>query len=60
MPVQHVKPSVLIQKYPNAACANCRQEAYEDSEDRLWTIWTPAMYYCPTCASDEGIGPNDY
>jgi hypothetical protein len=60
MPVQYVKPSVLIKKHPNAACSDCRKEADGDSEDQVWTIWTPTMFYCSKCASSEGIGPHDY
>jgi hypothetical protein len=60
MPVRHVKPSALLQKHPNAVCTDCKKEADGDSEEHLWTIWTPTMYYCPKCAADEGIGPHDY
>ena len=60
MPVKYVKPSALLKQHGHAICANCGKEALGASEDALWTIWTAAMYYCPKCAKDEGIGPNDY
>ena len=60
MPVQHVKPSALVKKYGYVFCFDCGTEAEDASEDALWTIWTPTMYYCPRCAKREGIGPHDY
>jgi hypothetical protein len=59
MPVQHVKPSLLNKKDPTATCAGCKKDPEAAPDAELWTIWAPTMYYCPTCAKAEGIGPND-
>lgn len=60
MPVQHLKPSMLTQKYRNAFCFECGKKAADTADAAPWTIWTPTMYYCPACAKQEGIGPHDF
>lgn len=60
MPVKHVKPSALLKKHGHVFCSDCGTEAKGAPEEALWTIWAPAMFYCPECAKREGIGYNNY
>ena len=60
MPVEHLKPSALIRKLWRAFCFECGKKAAEATDDALWTLWTAEMSYCPLCAKEEGIGPEDY
>ncbi len=60
MPVHHLKASALTRKYWNAFCFECGKKAAGATDEAPWTIWTAEMYYCPTCAKEEGIGPHDY
>jgi hypothetical protein len=60
MPVQHLKASALVGKRWDAFCFECGTKAAETKDDATWTIWTSDMTYCPVCAKEEGIGPDDY
>ena len=60
MPVQHVKPSILIRKNLHAFCFGCGEKVADTTDEALWTVWTRGMKYCLTCAKREGIGPDDY
>ena len=60
MPIEHLKPSALTRKQWGAFCFECGKKAAEATDDTLWTVWAPDMLYCPSCAKEEGIGPDDY
>lgn len=60
MPIEHLRPSALRRKHSRAFCFSCGKEAADAPDDAVWTIWAPEMVYCPSCAKDEGIGPDDY
>lgn len=60
MPIEHLRPSALCRKQWRAFCFSCGKEAANATDDAVWTIWAPEMVYCPSCAKDEGIGPDDY
>ena len=59
MPVQYLKATTLAPKHRNAFCFECGKNAADTGNEALWTIWMTTMYYCPGCAKDEGIGPDD-
>lgn len=60
MPVQRLKASTLALKHQGGFCFGCWQKPTDVSGEALWTIWTATMFYCPTCAKQEGIGPEQF
>jgi hypothetical protein len=61
-PAVHVNVGKLVRANPLAECCDCGKEAAEAAEDypeQVWTVWQSIHIYCPTCATNEGIGPDD-
>ncbi len=58
-PVEYISAAELVRRKPSAECCECGREAIEAPESSVWTVWHGIHVYCPKCASDEGIGPDD-
>ncbi len=58
-PAEYITASQLVLRKPNTDCCDCGKEAAEAREDSVWTIWHKVNVYCPMCANNEGIGPDD-
>lgn len=59
MKVQHVTAERLKASVPAAGCCDCTNEVDQAPDNEIWTIWNGERFYCPACAHNECIGPND-
>jgi hypothetical protein len=59
MPAQHLPAEQLLRRKPNATCCDCGKEAADAKETEVWTIWNDIHIYCPKCARNENVGPDD-
>jgi len=59
MKVKHVTVELLKEKVPTASCCDCTNEVDLAPDNEIWTIWNGTRFYCPECASNECIGPED-
>lgn len=59
MSAQYLTVSELLRRMPGAACSDCGEDLSDRAESEVWTIWNRTMVYCPQCAHEEGVGPDD-
>jgi hypothetical protein len=59
MIVRHVMVSLLIREYANATCSDCKKEASQEPEGKVWVVWQDTLMYCPACARHKGIDQRD-